>query len=143
MPVGRRQPEHVLGSPVVGGSVGADRQARRSAHDVHQIRARRRASSARSRRGRTSPGCSSPPPAARWRGPADTSTDSSSIGACAGDAVDRLGEQQEVLGHGRDLLQAVGVALDRAVLGVERLPQHRPAAVDVAHRYLSSMRTSL
>ncbi len=52
------------------------------------------------------------------------------------DPVDRLGEQQEVFGHGRDLLQAVGVALDGAVLVVERLPQHGPAAVDLTDAVL-------
>src|SRR6185437_400341 len=35
---GRRQPEDVLRSPVIGSAVGADRQARRRAEDVHQIR---------------------------------------------------------------------------------------------------------
>ena len=38
-----------------------------------------------------------------------------------------------MLGHGRDLLKTLGIAIDGAVLGVERLAQDRPAPVDVAH----------
>ena len=49
-----------------------------------------------------------------------------------GDLVHRLGQKQDVLGHGSDLLQPVGVALDGAVLVVERFTQHGPAAVDLA-----------
>ena len=33
----------------------------------------------------------------------------------------------EMFGHRRDLLQTVGAAIDRAVLVVERVPQHAPS----------------
>ena len=117
------QPEDVLGSPVVGGPRGVDRQRTRGAEKVHQI-GRDVAHGLCDGDPAVHVGCTHGRLQARHR------TAQPVIGRDdAGNAVDGIGGQQDLLGHGGDLLQAAGLALDGAVLGVERLTQHRPASV--------------
>ena len=71
------------------------------------------------------------PPSARRRGPAGTRR----LVVDSGDAPRRGPPPRRAGGRARSwprFLQAAVVALDRAVFGVERLPQHGPAAVDLA-----------
>ena len=123
------QPEDVLGSPIGLGAMRVDRKSGDRSLNVHQLhrhvahglrvgdatehvrRAHRRFHS----------------------GDAATQSISHSIVVCAQrrDLVDRLGEQHEVLCHGRHLLQTVGAALNGAVLVVERITQHGPAGIDL------------
>ena len=129
MPVGPASRKMYSAPPSVGGAVGADRKRRGGSQDVHQVRrhiahglrVRDPTEHVRSAHRRFHPGDAATQPVLHRI----------VVGGQCRDLVDGLGEQHEMLGHRRDLLQTVGVAFDGAVLVVERVPQHGPAAVDL------------
>ena len=140
----RREAVHVLRRAVVGRAVGAVRQRRRRAEDVHQVRRdvthrlcqRYPTEDARRAERRLHPCGAATQPVCHGLVVDEPAPVRIPLRNLASGLVQGIGHEAGLVHHDRHVLQPIPRRGNCAVLGVERLSQHRPARVDLAEPVL-------